>query len=70
MWNVPLQAHISMRVYITYTQNGVFLFLFFFNLRERGNGNKQSAGILRPQNQHNGNIYSNKIKMVQLSRVG
>lgn len=42
----------------------------FCYLRERGNDNKQSAGILRPQNQHNGNIYNNKIKVVQHSRVG
>lgn len=62
-------THIYACIYNIHTELGL-LVCFFFNLRERGTGNKQSAGILRPQNQHNGSIYNNKIKMVQHSRVG
>lgn len=49
-----------MRVYNIHTE-------FVFDLRERENGNKQSAGISRLQNQHHGNIYNNKIKTVAAS---
>ena len=57
---VLTDTHTSMRVYITYTQS-----LFLTSGKE--NGNKQSAGISRLQNQHNGNIYNNKIKTVAAS---
>lgn len=55
-------THIYVCIYNIHTQ--------CFVTSGKGNDNKQLAGILRPKNQHNGNIYNNKIKMVQHSRVG
>lgn len=58
--SVLTDTHVYACIYNIHTE-------FVFDLRERENGNKQSAGISRLQNQHNGNIYNNKIKTVAAS---